>query len=324
VTSTGLTKMSIASAATACFGALSACLPMFSLYYRTCDVSYRVPLRGKQLLDFKNESLFEGKYKFPHVGYRPELAPPLDGWGCCPACSRQNVRPFPAGDGKNVLQEFCCDAKDEKGKALPAAKARGVVILLVGLGDSVEKNGHVAAYLASKGFAVHGIDYPGYGQSQRDANMGSNYLPGMVSDWGTDVCGAVVRWASQVKARYPESMKMFVVGPSIGGSTALRACIEAPEVFDGAVLLCPAIQHEGLAVLKFLAPIIAFLFPRLPVGAIGDDDIGSKNLANAERITQDRWRFNQPPFARTVRPQQLGLPWSCTARDLCIRRKLVV
>ena len=199
-----------------------------------------------------------------------------------------------------MLVEFYCNAKDPKGKALPEEKIRGVVLLLVGLGDSTEKNGHVAAHLASMGFSVHGIDYPGYGQSQRDAAKGSNYLPGMVDDWGTDVCGAVLHFASHVKTRYREGMKMFVVGPSIGGSTALRACIEAPHVFDGAVLLCPAIRHEGLAILKFLAPIIAFLFPRLPVGAIGDDDIGSKNLANAERITQDRWRFNQPPFARTV------------------------
>ena len=269
------------------------CLPILSLYYHTCDVNYRVPLRGNQLLDFKNESLFQGKYEFPHIGYKPELAPPLeDGWGCC--------KLFRAADGEMMLEEFFCDAKDQEGKALPPDKARGVVLLLVGLGDSVEKNGHVAAHLASKGFSVHGMDYPGYGHSQRDAATGSNYLPGMVRDWGTDVCGAVIHWASQVKTRYPEGMKMFVVGPSIGGSTALRVCIEAPHIFNGAVLLCPAIQHEGLAILKFLAPVIAFLFPRLPVGAIGDDDIGSKNLANAERITQDRWRFNQPPFARTV------------------------
>ena len=31
------------------FGALASCLPVWSVYYHTCDVSYRIPLRGSQV-----------------------------------------------------------------------------------------------------------------------------------------------------------------------------------------------------------------------------------------------------------------------------------
>jgi alpha-beta hydrolase superfamily lysophospholipase len=286
---------SLLSAVTSCFGGLATCLPIFSLYYHVCGVSYRAPLSGSQLLDWKNEALFKDKYAFPHLGYKPELAPSIeDGWG---VSATYNL--FPASDGKGMIQEFACPAQNGLGRALPKDKIRGIVIVLVGLGDSVEKNGHVARFLASKGYAVHGIDYPGYGRSQRDAKTGCEYVPGLVKDWGKEICGSVTHWAKDVRNRYPDAKRMFVVGPSIGGSTALRSCIEAPELFNGAVLLCPAIIFEGSPVLRMLAPIIAFFFPRLHVGEIGDDDIGSKNLANAERIVNDRWRYNRPFLAST-------------------------
>ena len=34
-----------------------------------------------------------------------------------------------------------------------------------------------------------------------------------------------------------QGMKTFIVGPSIGGSTALRCCIEQPDLFDGWTML---------------------------------------------------------------------------------------
>ena len=37
----------------------------------------------------------------------------------------------------------------------------------------------------------------------------------------------------------------------------------------------------------------------MPIQKTGDDDIGSKNLANAERIINDKWRSNRPLLAST-------------------------
>ena len=48
-------------------------------------------------------------------------------------------------------------------------------------------------------------------------------------------------WAGDIRTRYPTDKKMFVVAPSIGGSTALRVCVEEASLFDGAVLLCPGV-----------------------------------------------------------------------------------
>jgi hypothetical protein len=107
-------------------------LPTFflisSLYYHTSPLSYRVPLRNDQKVDYLTQPL--SKYAFPHIGFKPELAPSRSraGW--------HGRAPFIARDGKTILQEFfsfpySASSTQQKPKAL--------CILFPGLGDSVER-----------------------------------------------------------------------------------------------------------------------------------------------------------------------------------------
>ena len=77
---------------------LATLITAMSIYYRVCSVSYRIPMRSDQLVDFKTQPLH--KYKYPHIGYRPDLAPPhnLKGW--------YGRAPFIATNGRTVLQEY--------------------------------------------------------------------------------------------------------------------------------------------------------------------------------------------------------------------------
>uniref|UniRef100_A0A7S4KXH5 Serine aminopeptidase S33 domain-containing protein n=2 Tax=Guillardia theta TaxID=55529 RepID=A0A7S4KXH5_GUITH len=65
-----------------------------------------------------------------------------------------------------------------------------------------------------------------------------------------------------------------------------------PELFKGAVLLCPALQFDGHMILQYLSWVISSLFPRLGVPSVGEDDVGSRNLFIAETIVNDKTKSN--------------------------------
>eukprot|EP00290_Baffinella_frigidus_P008403 CAMPEP_0180137618 /NCGR_PEP_ID=MMETSP0986-20121125/12342_1 /TAXON_ID=697907 /ORGANISM="non described non described, Strain CCMP2293" /LENGTH=510 /DNA_ID=CAMNT_0022079159 /DNA_START=44 /DNA_END=1576 /DNA_ORIENTATION=+ len=264
----------LASTAMSCMVAISA------LYYRTCPVPYRINDPRKLTLDFKNQPL--QKYEHAHIGYKPELAPQNthEGW--------DGQLLFTASDGKGKIVEFHTAAK--------GVEPHAVVLLLPGLGDTAHKFGHVASALAARDFAVHGMDYPGWGKSQSDAGSGSSYTPCLTYDWGKEVCEEVIFFARRLQKWYGD-VPMFIAGPSLGGGTALRCCMMAPDLFTGAVLLCPATKTDAQPFLQKIAPLIAWAAPRLAVGSIGDDDIGSRNLKVYEMIVNDQGKSNMPILA---------------------------
>eukprot|EP00960_Hanusia_phi_P056328 763231-Hanusia_phi.AAC.2 len=65
-----------------------------------------------------------------------------------------------------------------------------------------------------------------------------------------------------------------------------------PDLFKGAVLLCPALQFDGHMILQYLSWVISSLFPRLGVPSVGEDDVGSRNLFIAETIVNDKTKSN--------------------------------
>eukprot|EP00286_Rhodomonas_abbreviata_P000018 CAMPEP_0181288068 /NCGR_PEP_ID=MMETSP1101-20121128/129_1 /TAXON_ID=46948 /ORGANISM="Rhodomonas abbreviata, Strain Caron Lab Isolate" /LENGTH=392 /DNA_ID=CAMNT_0023392153 /DNA_START=61 /DNA_END=1236 /DNA_ORIENTATION=+ len=299
---------------------LTAVLATTSYYYHVCDVDYRVELSDSCIPKFQEQKL--EKYKFPHIGWKPDLFPPKTegAW--------YETKPFLASDGKTVLQSFSSLPANLGGKRASvrelclrkgwrsdedlkrdlercptldpvAGSPKAVCILLAGLGDSIMRNGHLADILACKGFSAHGFDYPGWGMSQKQAGLGSECIPGLVYDWGKQICGEVIHFTNLLKKAYPPETKFFVCAASIGGATALRSCITNPDMFDGAVLLCPAIQSDVQPFLQAIAPILGRIFPRLYIGGLGDDDIGSRNLVGAWEILHDKGKSNVPLLAAT-------------------------
>ena len=104
------------------------------------------------------------------------------------------------------------------------------------------------------GFAVHGLDYPGFGRSQRDSLSGSSCTPCFVHDWEQGIVAELMRFIAAVRDRPAHrGLPCFLVGNSIGGATALRcAMLGGPELFAGAVLLCPAIKSDARPILQVL------------------------------------------------------------------------
>ena len=113
-----------------------AVLPAFvllsSIYFHSSPISYRIPLRKDQKVDYLKQPL--KKYAFPHIGFKPELAPTRSraGW--------HGRAPFIAKDGKTILQEFFSFpySAARQGPFIPD-KPKALVIMFPGLGDSVER-----------------------------------------------------------------------------------------------------------------------------------------------------------------------------------------
>ncbi|KAJ8436641.1 LOW QUALITY PROTEIN: hypothetical protein Cgig2_029887 [Carnegiea gigantea] len=89
----------------------------------------------------------------------------------------------------------------------------------------------MARKLASAGYGVHAMDYPGFGLS--DGLHG--YIPSfdrLVDD--------VIEQYSKIKEK-PEfkNLRSFLFGQSMGGAVALKMHLKQPEAWNGAVLLAP-------------------------------------------------------------------------------------
>ena len=244
-------------------------LPAFilisSIYYQKCPVTYRVPLRKDQRVDYLTQPL--KKYAFPHIGFKPELAPTRSraGW--------HGRAPFIARDGKTILQEYFSFPYNANSQVpFTPLKPSALCIIFPGLGDSVERVAVFADELARycrnlfyslfmeddtlwpsrAGFAVHGMDYPGFGRSQRDSRSGSSCTPCIVKDWEDGIVAEMMQFISSVRQRAAnQGLPCFLVGNSIGGATALRcAMLGGPDLFTGAVLLCPAIKSDARPILQ--------------------------------------------------------------------------
>lgn len=127
----------------------------------------------------------------------------------------------------------------------------------------------VARKLAKAGYAVFGMDYAGFGLSAG--------LHGFVPDFDKIVDDVVENY-SKIQAR-PElkGLPCFLFGESMGGAVALKAHLNQPSAWDGAVLVAPMCKIAAdmyppwllMQVLIFLT----YLIPRAKL-------VPEKNLAD--------------------------------------------
>lgn len=127
----------------------------------------------------------------------------------------------------------------------------------------------VARKLAKAGYAVFGMDYPGFGLTSG--------LHGFVPKFNKLVDDVIENY-SKIKAR-PEFKKLpcFLFGESMGGAVSLKAHLKQPEAWNGAVLVAPmckiaADMYPPWPLLQILI-VLAYLFPRAKL-------VPEKNLAD--------------------------------------------
>ena len=139
---------------------------------------------------------------------------------------------------------------------------RGVVVLVHGLGEHIDRYDHVARRLNGLGFAVVGYDHRGHGRS-----------PGPRGGMPTDdaLCADLGRVLYAAREAFPGPL--VLLGHSLGGLIAGRFVAEGLQPtparwwrpVDALVLSSPALDPGTNAVQKLLLAVVAPMLPDLAV-----------------------------------------------------------
>ena len=139
---------------------------------------------------------------------------------------------------------------------------RGVVVLVHGLGEHIDRYDHVARRLNGLGFAVVGYDHRGHGRS-----------PGARGGMPCDdaLCADLGRVLYAAREAFPGPL--VLLGHSLGGLIAGRFVAEGLQptpakwwrAVDALVLSSPALDPGTNAVQKLLLAVVAPMLPNLAV-----------------------------------------------------------
>ncbi|MGJ7509387.1 lysophospholipase [Variovorax sp. GT1P44] len=138
---------------------------------------------------------------------------------------------------------------------LEASRARGVVVLVHGLGEHAGRHAHVADRLNAWGFAVRAADHHGHGASSgaRGGLPASNRLVDDLALVVDDTRGAC------------PGLPLVLLGHSLGGLVAASFVARNVRPVDGLVLSSPALDAGLSAFQRFLVATLSRLAPDLRV-----------------------------------------------------------
>jgi alpha-beta hydrolase superfamily lysophospholipase len=127
---------------------------------------------------------------------------------------------------------------------LPGAPAKGIFLLVHGLGAQSSRWNFLAEYLAGAGWASYAPELRGYGLTPERprGHVGSLRV------WEGDVLALRETIAAENPGR-----KIFLLGESVGGLVAFNAVCRHPGAFNGLVLMSPDFKNG----LKF--PLSSYL-----------------------------------------------------------------
>ena len=164
------------------------------------------------------------------------------------------------------------------------APRRGVVVLVHGLGEHIDRYDHVARRLNGAGFAVVGYDHRGHGRS-----------PGARGALPADdaLCADLGRVLYAAREAFPGPV--VLLGHSLGGLIAGRFVAEGLQpqpaawwrAVDALVMSSPALDPGTNAVQKLLLAVVAPLLPNLAVGNGLKVDWVSRNPAIVKAYDTD-------------------------------------
>lgn len=163
--------------------------------------------------------------------------------------SDSTLSTFTASDGDNIaLQDW----------PLPEGEAaRGVVLIVHGLGEHAGRYDHVARRLNRWGFAVRGYDQYGHGES--DGVRGGLPTSARLLDDLTDVI-------ESTRARMQTGLPLVLLGHSMGGLVAACEVALRKARVDALVLSSPALDPGLSALQKLLLSVVPRLAPNLTLG----------------------------------------------------------
>jgi acylglycerol lipase len=159
---------------------------------------------------------------------------------------------------------------------VPTGKPRAVIYVLHGLFEHIERYTHVGEAWAQAGFAVHGLDHQGHGQSEGDPGYFASF-DGMVAD---------ALHLMREAAPAPVGVPRFLFGHSMGGLLALHTARAAPPGFFKGLLLCaPALVADPKtdnAFNRFMAGLLGSTLPKLEVAPLAKTHLCSDKAVVAQ------------------------------------------
>ncbi len=193
------------------------------------------------------------------------------------------MKTFEAHDGLKIrFDTYACGAKT----------CRGVVVLLGGRSEFIEKYRETVDQLLLRRFDVVTFDWRGQGLSDR---MLPNRHKGYVETYD-DYLKDLTRFMD-IYVPQKEDMPVLMLAHSMGGHIALRYLHDQPGRVAKAVLTSPLIDIAGPSMLKQLLKIIAKIaiksgFKKYYATRANDFDPSKKRFAG-NHLTRDPHRFQQ-------------------------------
>lgn len=136
-----------------------------------------------------------------------------------------------------------------------ASRARGVVCIVHGLGEHIERYDHVAGFFSARGLATLGFDHQGHGRSGGKRGH-SNGLESMLDD--------VSNLLGLAGESYP-GLPVFLYGHSMGGNLVLNHLLRRKPAIAGLIATAPWIRlpEPPSPALVFFGKLMNRVFPSL-------------------------------------------------------------
>jgi alpha-beta hydrolase superfamily lysophospholipase len=207
--------------------------------------------------------------------------------------SDSTLSTFTAGDGENLaVQHWPC---------AQGVRRRGIVVLVHGLGEHAGRYDAMAQHLTSWGFAVHGYDQCGHGESSGARGCLPNTMR-LIEDLA-DVVESAGR-------RLREHEVLIVLGHGLGGLVASCLVLLRDLRIDGVVLSSPCFTPR-LGALQRLLGVLPRVAPNftLPSGIAAealshDDDV--VDAYKADPLVHDRISARLLYFIKQAAPRVLA------------------
>ncbi|KAG0565382.1 hypothetical protein KC19_8G185900 [Ceratodon purpureus] len=173
-------------------------------------------------------------------------------------------------------------------------RPKGILFICHGYGDTVTFfNEGLARALAMAGYAVYGMDYPGFGLSEG--------LHGYIPNFDILVDDVIEQYRLIKERPENKGLSCFLFGESMGGAVALKAHLKEPSMWDGAVLVAPMCKiADAMYPPWYLVRImitLAYVIPKVKL--VPHTDIAELGFRNLEK----RARANYNPVAYIGNPR---------------------
>ena len=170
----------------------------------------------------------------------------------------------------------------------PTGQARGIVVIAHGFAEHGGRYARVAERLVADGVAVRAADHRGHGRSE-----GKRTSVVRFDDYVDDLTTVV----TQAREAWP-SLKLILLGHSMGGLVALRFAVRDASLIDGLVVSAPAACPGDVSRLKLaVGKALSRVAPSTPVLRLPLNRI-SRDPAVVDAYNNDPLVFRTPINAR--------------------------